>query len=413
MVVTVTEPNDIIAEAFETGLDSETPGVSRFRGRGSIGDSPNIARRGNDVDLFELELDAGDRVTFDIDASENGSFLDPILRLFDSEGNEVAVNDDFSSLDSFISFNTEVSDTYYVGVSSFANFSYDPFVADSSTRFDDGFSTGRYTLKIDLFAGIDGTEGDDVIIGTPGRDSINGLEGDDLLQGENGRDTLSGGDGNDTIGGDNGADFILGGDGEDILSGGDGADRIEGNLSDDLIAGGRGVDILFGGNGNDTIRGNGGNDELRGGFGDDLLRGNGGDDFIEGNAGDDSLGGAFGNDFLRGGNGNDNLNGGVGSDTLFGGFGNDLLQGGIGNDFLTGGAGADRFVLAAGQTGETIRDFEDDIDKFVLSGELHFSDLDIISTGNETVIVNNNTVLAVVEETPAFVISVEDFIFDA
>ena len=411
MVVTVTEPNDTILEAFDTGLDSETSGVSMFRGRGRIGDSPNISSGENDVDLFELELDAGDSVTFDIDASENGSNLDPILRLFDSEGNEIAVNDDFNSLDSFISFNADVSDTYYVGVSSFSNFNYDPFVADSG--FDSGGSTGRYTLKIDLFAAINGTEGDDILIGTPERDNINGLGGDDVLQGENGRDTLSGGDGDDTIGGDNGQDFILGGEGEDILSGGDGSDRIEGNLSDDLIAGGRGDDSLFAGAGRDTLNGDSGNDRLRGGNGNDNLRGNSGDDFIQGNTGNDFLSGGFGDDNLLGGNGRDSLNGGIGNDTLNGGAGNDTLQGGIGNDFLSGGAGADRFILAAGQSGETIQDFEDDIDKFVLGSGLSFENLDILSTGNETVIINNNTVLAVVEVTPAFIISVEDFVFDA
>lgn len=396
MVVTVTEPNDTILEAFDTGLDSETPGVSSFIGIGSIGDSPNISNPSNDVDLFELELDAGDRLTIETEADVNGSFLDTVLRLFDSEGNQVAVNDDASfGLDSLINFTANASDTYYVGVSSFANFNYDPFVADSSDSFDEGFSTGEYTLKIDLTAAINGTEGDDVLIGTEDNDVINGLGGDD------------------TIGGADGADFLTGGDGEDLLSGGDGSDRIEGNLSDDLIAGGRGRDLLLGQQGNDTIRGDGGNDSLRGGFGSDVLRGNGGNDVLRGNNGSDFLGGGSGNDLLLGGNGRDNLNGSIGSDTLNGGFGADTLQGGLGNDFLTGGAGADSFVLAAGQSGETITDFEDDIDKFILDGDLSFSDLDILSTGNETAIINNNTILAVVEVTPAFIISVEDFVFDA
>lgn len=154
-------------------------------------------------------------------------------------------------------------------------------------------------------------------------------------------------------------------------------------------------------------------DSLRGGNGSDILRGNGGNDVLRGNNGSDFPGGGFGNDLLLGGNGKDNLNGSIGSDTLNGGFGDDTLQGGLGNDFLTGGAGADSFVLAAGQSGETITDFEDDIDKFILDGDLSFGNLDILSTGNETVIINNNTILAVVEVTPAFIISVEDFIFDA
>ena len=94
------EPNDTFLEANDTGLTSDNSG--NFVGEGFIGDSPNISRRQNDVDLFQVQLDLGDRLTIDIDAEINGSSLDSILRLFDSEGNEVAVNDDFDSLDSFI-----------------------------------------------------------------------------------------------------------------------------------------------------------------------------------------------------------------------------------------------------------------------------------------------------------------------
>lgn len=98
----------------------------------------------NDVDLFELELDSGDQLIADIDASDIGSELDPILSVFDSSGFLVAQNDDFGSLDSFIDFTAEFSDTYYVGVSSFANFDYDPFVEGSGV----GGSSGFYDLSL-------------------------------------------------------------------------------------------------------------------------------------------------------------------------------------------------------------------------------------------------------------------------
>ncbi len=212
------EPDDTINEANDTGLTSDNPGS--FVADSFIGDSPNIAFAEDDVDFFQVQLDAGDRITIDIDTPV--SSLDSILRLFDSEGNEVAVNDDFNGLDSFISFNASVSDNYFIGVSSFSNFNYDPFVADSGF----GGSTGEYTINIDLIAAINGTEGNDVLIGTPEDDIISGLGANDVLQGESGNDFLSGGIGNDTIGGADGNDSLLGEDGDDILDGGDDLDKL-------------------------------------------------------------------------------------------------------------------------------------------------------------------------------------------
>jgi len=382
------EPNDTILEANDTGLTSDNSGD--FVEEGFIGDSPNISQIEDDVDLFEVQLDSGDRLTIDIDADTIGSSLDPILRLFDSEGNEVAVNDDFDNLDSFISFDAGVSDIYYVGVSSFSNFDYDPLLATSNNT---GSSTGDYNIDISLLAASNGTDEDDVLIGTPENEIINGL------------------DGNDTIGGADGNDLLSGGNGTDIIDGGDDDDTLEGDSGSDILSGGRGADSLLGGEGNDTLEGNPGDDNLGGDGGSDFLFGGSGDDNLEGDGGDDNLGGGFGNDNLAGNGGDDILRGGVGSDTLNGGNGDDLLQGQIGNDFLTGGVGADRFVLAAGQGGETIQDFEDDLDRLVLGEGLAFNNLQILSTGSNTVIVNNNTVLALLENTQASVIGVEDFIF--
>jgi len=58
------------------------------------------------------------------------------------------------------------------------------------------------------------------------------------------------------------------------------------------------------------------------------------------------INGTAGNDNLLGGAGNETLNGLAGNDSLNGGGGNDSLNGGSGNDTLTGGIGADTFVLA-------------------------------------------------------------------
>ena len=87
---------------------------------------------------------------------------------------------------------------------------------------------------------IDGTDKDDVIIGSNGDDTINGKGGDDVICGEAGNDSISGGPGNDTIRGNGGDDDLDGGPGNDTLSGDGG---------NDTLAGGAGRDVLVGGDG--------------------------------------------------------------------------------------------------------------------------------------------------------------------
>jgi Ca2+-binding RTX toxin-like protein len=91
------------------------------------------------------------------------------------------------------------------------------------------------------------SEGDDVILGTPGRDIINAGAGDDIICGLGDDDSIFGGDGDDTI---------VGGRGRDVLAGG---------LGDDTINGGRGEDLLIDGPGSDVLRGGRGFDWCTGG----------------------------------------------------------------------------------------------------------------------------------------------------
>jgi VCBS repeat-containing protein len=60
--------------------------------------------------------------------------------------------------------------------------------------------------------------------GGNGDDIVYGLDGADTLVGANGGDTLFGGAGSDVLSGDNGTDILVGGAGFDILSGGNGPD---------------------------------------------------------------------------------------------------------------------------------------------------------------------------------------------
>ena len=176
-----------------------------------------------------------------------------------------------------------------------------------------------------------GTDGDDLLVGTEGRDAIYALDGDDLIVGTGRRDRLHGDEGDDNI------------------AGGDGDDQIHGGAGDDLIHGGGGNDLIFGGTGDDLIYGGDGDDSIDGGLGDDQLHGDSGNDKIEGDAGADLLTGDAGRDRLAGGAGHDALHGGDAADIVFGGAGSDLVHGEDGDDILQGGAGEDSLFGGAGE----------------------------------------------------------------
>lgn len=106
-------------------------------------------------------------------------------------------------------------------------------------------------------------------------------------------------------------------------------------------------------------------DTITGGAGNDILFGQSANDRLNGLDGDDLLFGGTGSDQLWGGNGKDQLFGGEGrdlgwvtpatpagsdhADRLFGGAGDDRLSGQAGRDWLDGGAGDDRLLGGAGR----------------------------------------------------------------
>jgi hypothetical protein len=140
----VSEPNDILVQAIDSGIGSS--GVIEFIGTGTIGDNAALADPDADVDLIRIELGAGQTVTIDIDADVLDSTLDSVVRVFDFEGLELAVNDDFNGPDSFLQFTAIESGTHYVGVSGFFNAFYSPLVAESDFGFEN--STGSYEITI-------------------------------------------------------------------------------------------------------------------------------------------------------------------------------------------------------------------------------------------------------------------------
>src|SRR3954451_19625410 len=70
-----------------------------------------------------------------------------------------------------------------------------------------------------------GTEGDDVLTGSPFDDIICGLGGNDRLDGGDGNDVLLGGDGNDVL---------VGGEGHECMVGGPGTDRAADSTQDEF-----------------------------------------------------------------------------------------------------------------------------------------------------------------------------------
>jgi Ca2+-binding RTX toxin-like protein len=195
--------------------------------------------------------------------------------------------------------------------------------------------------------GSAGTEGHDLLQGSPSADHIDALGGNDTVHADAGNDTVLGGDGADQLHGAVGNDSLLGGAGHDMLWGDDGNDVLRGEAGNDTLYGGLGGDTLDGGEGDDALYGGPDEGDLRdviyGGAGNDQLYGGGGNDSQSGGLGNDTVDGGPGADTLIGNEGNDVLSGGPGADLIFGNDGDDWINGGFGNDRLNGGAGADRF----------------------------------------------------------------------
>jgi Ca2+-binding RTX toxin-like protein len=111
-------------------------------------------------------------------------------------------------------------------------------------------------------ATITGTDGDDILFGTPlfdfvrledGDDDFFTRGGNDFVLGGSGNDTLRGEAGKNTLIGESGRDFCFGGDDDDLLDGGPGDDALAGDSGNDKLNGGLGPDLLRGGTGSDTF----------------------------------------------------------------------------------------------------------------------------------------------------------------
>ena len=233
---------------------------------------------------------------------------------------------------------------------------------------------------------IEGTSGDDYLVGDEFNNIISGFDGNDTLLGLAGDDTMYGGTGNDEMNG--GADFdrMYGESGDDTMNGGEDNDIVNGGIGNDILIGGGGIDLMGGAQGNDVMAGEDGHDNMYGNLGDDNMNGGEGNDFMEGHDGADVLRGMSGNDRINGGNGNDNLG---------------------------GGAGADRFIYSDGWGDDIIADFENGIDIIDMSnvaGVNGISDLTITFSDGSTYLSYQGDEIRLFAENIAN-IGAEDFVF--
>ena len=140
IALTPSDPNDQISEAEFLGSTSFTA-PTIVMDWGKISDL--------DVDMFAVDLQAGQRVGVDLDC-RNNSGLDSYLRIFDSTGKELGANDDGSapgesgSTESYLEFTAQSSGRFYIGISGWGNSSYSAITGSGDLVGD----TGDYSLTI-------------------------------------------------------------------------------------------------------------------------------------------------------------------------------------------------------------------------------------------------------------------------
>ncbi len=177
---------------------------------------------------------------------------------------------------------------------------------------------------------IRGTDGNDILIGTPEDDRIDGGKGDDIINAGEGDNRIKGGKGDDVITSGAGDDRIDGGKGDDTIDAGDGDNRIKGGKGDDVITSGAGDDHIDGGKGDDIIDAGDGDNHVKGGKGDDQITVGAGDDKVDGGKGDDTIIDNGGNDRIKGGSGDDTVVYNAAANTGT----HDVYDGGSGDDTL-------------------------------------------------------------------------------
>ncbi len=105
-----------------------------------------------DVELNRISVEAGDVVTALINTAPYGGGLSSAVRIFQQTGTnpvtvqQIASTTNFEGQESGLSFQAPTTGTYYVGISSFDNATYNPLVAGSGS----GSSHGLFDLNLSV-----------------------------------------------------------------------------------------------------------------------------------------------------------------------------------------------------------------------------------------------------------------------
>jgi len=195
-------------------------------------------------------------------------------------------------------------------------------------RNDGGRRDGRRRDRLRGIEGVNGGDGDDVLIGDAEDNSLVGGNGRNVLRGRGGDDDLIGGDGRDLAVGGAGADLFPGSGGNDRAKGGGGPDHFQSGST------GNGRDLFVGGGGIDTAQFQNGANRLS----------------LDGEAND----GPCADPACTASNEGDNL---IGIEDLLLGFGDDVLIGSKRDEIFRPSLGADRVRARGGD--DTIHVNED------------------------------------------------------
>ncbi|NGZ26866.1 MAG: hypothetical protein G8345_08250 [Magnetococcales bacterium] len=332
-----------------------------------------------DQDWWQMQLSAGVTYSF-VQNTTTNSTLDPFLRLLNSSGTELALNDDGGGYPNALLLYTPTSSgTYYLSAQGY------------------GSTSGGYAISV--------VQPSSILQQANG--IFNALSGGGFMPGGAEDNVYMIDDPNDQVDerGQNSLDmvfawrsFTLGDQLEELrLLGNNSLDGYGNNLNN-IISGNMAANALYGGGGNDFLFGGAGEDSLFGGLGDDTVYlGSNQNQIIEkAGQGIDTLCGRFSlvlpenmenltlsspnfptlgrfnrlrnlsglldatnqARFAEGNELDNTLTGNCYSNTLIGNAGNDTLIGGIGNDTLVGGSGADSFRFNFPQEGlDVIDDF--------------------------------------------------------
>jgi Ca2+-binding RTX toxin-like protein len=291
IVIPELEPNDPDFIDLAGSAQAIDRSSFRFAPTENVGDDslPRVSIEGtidpgDDVDLYAIELQAGETVILDIDfTGMPAPAPDTFLYLLDANGVRVAQNDDsfpegsanpdggagsHSITDSYLEFTVPSTGAgaYYVGVQSFFSASTGPYTLNVSIGDSTDADLGGFEILADTLlandSDIDGDALEIINVGNGINGSVELTTSGDVFFTPNSEHaasfeyTVSDGQGGEstatvTVNGN----AVVGGAGNDALVGTSGSDLFTGGAGDDVFTGGDGHDafVFSSGSGNDTI----------------------------------------------------------------------------------------------------------------------------------------------------------------